>query len=954
MRTRFSSPLSVRPARSVPPVISHNSCAVAPSVATSEARPLTRVGFGAKKCLTLAMVLGAPFCAGALLARPVQAAPTVESDENGPIVQIIKPGYNDVLKGKYRILIQVTARKYNPQSVEMFIDDVSATQGPMEISSFASSSYDFDTRLMSDGRHKLTVRVTDSQGFRGWSEVTVFVNNKGVVDTQAPDLRWVDIKPFQEFSGSMKIEVNAADNFGVKMLQLSISPADAPNKPAYSWMMNQPPYKVNLDTIGKNIPDGLYVLKALAFDSLDQQGEAPPLTVGIVNDQINATRVEDMLDGKKQMAQILQSQKPAEKVATTKAATTKAAKTPAEIAEIPAKVAAAPAKVAQTPAKVAAAPDVAASSQSAPAQSAPATSAYQQSAPKLQIPQQTASNLGIQLPRVNASAATTPTPAAPQNTQAPANESESETRNAEPELNSGEGASTEATASDETAPAEKETAISEKIETAPLAETTPSEIAPATSEKIETTPQTDAAPTVTQTQATPSVSTEVAPTPRTLIAKLPSLPVGQRNAGEASLSRAAAVNLAITPASQIAPARASAPIAVARFGLPHLSGRAITDAPAWSQSSMGDASRLSNTELARARASKVRVLSVPRPLISQISAPTLAARALQTSAPTLGERPILARAINANSVSAPATKLTRQAQNQSAPSAAKTNTLSKAVTKSERAKPLELEIAPAFIAKNNVQPATQTPQLSAPSAPRMSESASGLGAPSKLAKAVQRLTGKAQNLESLDGQRVAALPRPDAATRSRSSAAIVAVPLNEPLQIADAAAQIPTSYRAEKTTTLRAIAARFGLPVELVAISNGWTSEMKVLRGMEVKLPRPLDVSYNGVPVKGDAPSMLMGDTAVTAFRFMFEKTGGKLEWDAKNQRVVARKDGREIVLSIGSNVAKIGDREVMMEIAAFLFQGRTMVPLRFFEEGMNAQVEWNPQTGRLVVAMAG
>ncbi len=43
-----------------------------------------------------------------------------------------------------------------------------------------------------------------------------------------------------------------------------------------------------------------------------------------------------------------------------------------------------------------------------------------------------------------------------------------------------------------------------------------------------------------------------------------------------------------------------------------------------------------------------------------------------------------------------------------------------------------------------------------------------------------------------------------------------------------------------------------------------------------------------------------------------------------------------------------------MMQLAAFLFEGRTMVPARFFEEGLNAHVEWNPETGRVVVAMAG
>ena len=972
MRTRFSSHLSARDLRPVPTTDAPANC-----LPTARAYSAG----GAARRLTLALAASVPLCAGALLATPAQAAPTAESDENGPLVQIVKPGYNDVLKGKYRILIQVTARKYNPQSVEMFIDDQSATKGPMEISSFASSSYDFDTRLLTEGRHKLTVRVTDSQGFRGWSETTVFVNNKNVVDNQAPSLSWVGIKPLQEVSGSMKLEVNAADNFGVKMLILSVNPVD-PSVKGHSWFINHPPYKVDLDTVGQNMPDGLYVLKALAFDSLEQQGEAQSLTIGVINNPINATKIGDMLEGQKQMANILAGKAPTE-AAPTKA-TTPAKTTPAPTVTAPT----ATAPTVPVPAKPAPSADYAAPvvPEATTARSSVPTAQDRPLPPALNIPQATPTNPGIQLPRV-APQVTTPQAETPEIVLAPA-EVEAPTETATNEVEApGEIAPT--------TPSIESSHESSQPEIAPA--TTPAQPT-ATAETTATTetPTTADATATTETPATAetpegaAVIASPAPTERTLMAKLPSLPIGQRNAGAASLSRAAAVDLAVTPASRVgAGARLTAPIEVARFSRPILAGRAVSDAPVWSQNAAGDDSRLSNSELSRARASKIRVLNQARPVAAR-GGEFKPARALQVSAPTLAERPILGRTVTPDSVSVPAAKLTREAQMQATPlakarpatprplapgalskavtakqrlaplapqtgaataRATQRGAMSKAAPAAERAKPIEL--APALLAKNATLTA-QAPQLSAPTAPRMSESASGLGVPSKLSKAVQRPTEKAQ-AGSRNGERVAALPRPDAAKRDRSGASIVAVPLSAPLQIADATATpIPASYRAESATTLRAIAARFGLPVELIAISNGWTTETKVLRGTEVKLPRPLQVSYNGAPVKGDAPSMLMGDTAVTAFRFMFERTGGKLEWDAANQRVVARKDGRVITLNIGSNVAKVGDRDVMMEMAAFLFQGRTMVPLRFFEEGMNAQVEWNPQTGRIVVAMAG
>ena len=835
-------------------------------------------------------------------------------------MQIVKPGYNDVLKGTYRILIAVTARKYNPQSIEMFIDDKSASDGPMPISSFASSSYDFDTNKLSEGRHKLTVRVTDSQGFRGWSETTVFVNNKGLVDSDAPDLKWVGVKPFQEFSGEVTFEVNASDNFGVKLIHISLSPADKPKEPVASVVMNQPPYRIKVDTVGRNLPDGLYVLKALAYDSLEQQGDAPPLTIGIVNNQINATRIEDMLDGKRQMAQILAESAPK----TTAPAKTDSAQTATATDKTGASNATAP------------------TTQSAPASdyaTAPVATAPNMTTAPAPLPLQTPTHPGIQLPRVTLPQATAPD-ATPDATEGViATRGASETRPAP--VPQTEGAPTVAGAEPIPTP---------DAPNSPLNLTIPGDFAPdaptdLNGSNAENSADINAAPAANPTAAA-NVVAPTAPPEKTRLAKAPSVPIGQRNASQASLSRAAAIDARLAETSKpvevsAAMLRAAHPIAIARFAAPGLPARAVTGAPAWSQNASADDSRLSNAERGRARAwqSQVKTAGVSQPL----EAPTFAPRALQMSAPAAAQR----------SLQTPASRLTRQAQSQAqSQTAPRANSISKAVAVGGR--PAPIEIAPGSNA---------APQLSAPVAPGLTQAAPQMSAPSRLAKAVQSLTRRqtvaaeaAAKTEGRNGERIAALPRPDAATGNRSDparAAIVAVPLDQSLQIADAAF-VPTSYRVERATTLRAVAARFGLPVELVALSNGWASEMKVLPGMEVKLPRPLQVSYNGAPVTGDAPSMLMNDTAVTAFRFMFEQSGGKLEWDAAHQRVVARKGDQEIVLTIGSNVAKVGDREVMMELAAFLFQGRTMVPLRFFEEGLNAQVEWNPQTGRIVVAMAG
>ena len=422
----------------------------------------------------------------------------------------------------------------------------------------------------------------------------------------------------------------------------------------------------------------------------------------------------------------------------------------------------------------------------------------------------------------------------------------------------------------------------------------------------------NARPDATQAPA----SNRVAP-PR--LAELPRNSIGNRYGNEPGLSRFAALDAQISapaPASKrvssAAPQGARA-INVARLSLPTSGARRfVGGAPVLSQNTSGDGSRLSRTETVR-RVPLVELM--PLPVSSAMSG---IARAVRISAPTLIERALTQPS-----------KLVRQTQKTGVktPRAASVNP-SKSVA--VKARPRPIEVAPY---------APTTPRLSASKTP-------GIGgeAVSPLSKAAPRAG---------QGARIAALPRPDAnSARGPQRNAITIVPVETPLQVA--AVDVPACFTVERTMSLRAVAARFGLPVELVALSNNWTPDMKLLKGTTVRLPRPLQVSYNGAPVAGEVPSMLLGDTGVTAFRFLFEQSGGHLQWDAANQRVVARKDGKEIVLNIGSKIAKVGDKEVAMELAAFLFEGRTMVPLRFFEESLNAQVDWNPQTGRLVVAMAG
>jgi LysM repeat protein len=175
-----------------------------------------------------------------------------------------------------------------------------------------------------------------------------------------------------------------------------------------------------------------------------------------------------------------------------------------------------------------------------------------------------------------------------------------------------------------------------------------------------------------------------------------------------------------------------------------------------------------------------------------------------------------------------------------------------------------------------------------------------------------------------------------------ANAAIVVSPTTE----------APIVHIAQNNETLAAIARRYKMPVSAIAAANDLKSSAKIAKGTKVLLPQALLISYQGQAVTGDVAPLLIGSTSIAPFRFLFEKQGGTMSWDGTTQRVTARNANYEVNLEIGSDKAMVNQKEVMMDMAAFLLSGRTMVPVRFFEKALQAKVEWEPSTGRIFVAM--
>ena len=86
--------------------------------------------------------------------------------------------------------------------------------------------------------------------------------------------------------------------------------------------------------------------------------------------------------------------------------------------------------------------------------------------------------------------------------------------------------------------------------------------------------------------------------------------------------------------------------------------------------------------------------------------------------------------------------------------------------------------------------------------------------------------------------------------------------------------------------------------------------------------------------------------------RFISEAMGAEVEWVDAERKVVIRKDGKEIILMIGSNKALVNGQEILLDCAANIMPpGRTFVPVRFISENLGARVEYNSETREITIS---
>jgi len=112
-------------------------------------------------------------------------------------------------------------------------------------------------------------------------------------------------------------------------------------------------------------------------------------------------------------------------------------------------------------------------------------------------------------------------------------------------------------------------------------------------------------------------------------------------------------------------------------------------------------------------------------------------------------------------------------------------------------------------------------------------------------------------------------------------------------------------------------------------------------------------VILDGKTLQCDTPPVIDNGRTLVPMRAIFEALGASVKWDGATKTVNASKGNTNIKLVIGGQAYKNG-KLADMDVPAQIYNGSTMVPLRFVSEALGAKVAWDGSTSTVNIASDG
>lgn len=143
---------------------------------------------------------------------------------------------------------------------------------------------------------------------------------------------------------------------------------------------------------------------------------------------------------------------------------------------------------------------------------------------------------------------------------------------------------------------------------------------------------------------------------------------------------------------------------------------------------------------------------------------------------------------------------------------------------------------------------------------------------------------------------------------------------------------------------------RLGKKVMLASVVFGVAFGFFHMGQPALKAAGDIKVFINGVEMVADVPPLLDNDRTLVPMRAIGERLGCTVDYDAASKKITLNGRGQSVVLTVNQKQAYINGVESLLDVPAKVVNGRTLVPLRFVGQSLNATVDWNGATQTVTI----
>lgn len=127
--------------------------------------------------------------------------------------------------------------------------------------------------------------------------------------------------------------------------------------------------------------------------------------------------------------------------------------------------------------------------------------------------------------------------------------------------------------------------------------------------------------------------------------------------------------------------------------------------------------------------------------------------------------------------------------------------------------------------------------------------------------------------------------------------------------------------------------------------------EIRKLMQTEIKVAIGQRTAYiDGQAVSLDVAPIIINGRTMVPVRFIGEAFGAEFLWDGATRKVTYLQGKNKIEIYVDKQLATVNGKNIILDTAPLILEGRTLVPLRFVSEHMDALVEWDGQTQTVMI----